>query len=296
MEKIHEIDGRIKMALLCKTNEILPSEETFTQILAGLEKSQARRIFNISHKRYIIAFMCATFMIFGTTLMLSVDARASAMEIINTVKSVFILDNNNKVVEKPAAEAFIKPAVSLTTHLSDAELSEKMGVKVSFPRTLYGEFNLQERAEAIGFTKSLDYETFGKLESDAVQAINNKEILKNLEKYQPWRSVGGIYKNAKGVMVYTAIFNKELTIPTENINITETIPTKIGEINAKWVSLSQPDYPGNDMTQKPVGEESAHLLIWSTNNTTYEILLKSDNTLSMAETVKIAESFLIAQK
>ena len=294
MEKIYEIDGRIKMALLCRSNEILPSEETFTKILAGLEKPQTRRTFEMSHKRYIIAFMFGIFMVVGSSLMVSVDARASAMEIVNTVRSVFILDNNNKVIEIPANEAFIKPAVSLTTKLSDAELSEKMGVKVSLPTTLNGEFKLQERAEAIGFTNSLDYETYQTL--DVVHAINDKGILKNLEKYQPWRSVGGIYKNEKGVMIYTAIFNKELTIPTQTINIIETTPTKIGEINAKWVSVKQLVYPGNDMTKKPVGMESFHLLMWSSNNTTYEILVKSDNPLSMAEIVKIAEPFSIAQK
>src|SRR5665648_303825 len=53
-----ELDKEIKRALLCKANEIIPSEDTFTLILAGLEKKQASRTINTSYKHYILAFIC----------------------------------------------------------------------------------------------------------------------------------------------------------------------------------------------------------------------------------------------
>ncbi|KUO70741.1 MAG: hypothetical protein APF81_13010 [Desulfosporosinus sp. BRH_c37] len=127
-----ELDKKIKRALLCKTNGILPSEETFTQILASLEKKQARRTFNISYKNYIIAFICAVSVIFGTTLIVSVDARASAMEIINTVKSVIILDKSNNVAERNADEIFMKHAISNNNQPGNADILKKPGVNTLF--------------------------------------------------------------------------------------------------------------------------------------------------------------------
>ena len=95
-----ELDNKIKKALLCKTNEIIPSEETFTLILAGLDKKQAsRNNFDTSYKHYIIAFICAFSVMFGTTLILSVDVKSSAMELMSTVKTVITLDKSNKVIE-----------------------------------------------------------------------------------------------------------------------------------------------------------------------------------------------------
>jgi len=140
--EMHELDNRIKRALLCKTNEILPSEENFIQILAGLEKQQARRTLNISYKHYIIALICAVTMIFGTTSMLSADAKSSAMEIINTVKSVFILDNNNKVVERNLEE--VKHAISDNTQPGNADILKEMGVDALFLQTFAGCFLLNQ--------------------------------------------------------------------------------------------------------------------------------------------------------
>ena len=142
--EMHELDNRIKRALLCKTNEILPSEENFIQILAGLEKQQARRTLNISYKHYIIALICAVSVIFGTTLIVSVDARASAMEIISTVKSVFILDKSNKVVEINADEVFMKHAISDNTQPGNADILKKMGVNALFLQTFAGCFLLNQ--------------------------------------------------------------------------------------------------------------------------------------------------------
>ena len=135
--EMHELDERIKRALFSKTNEILPSEETFTLILSGLEKKQARRTFNIRYKHYIIAFICALSVIFGTTLIQLVDVKSSAIELINTAKTVIILDKSNKVIEKIAVEVF-------DTQLANADTSRRVGVSDFLLQTLAGCFLLNQ--------------------------------------------------------------------------------------------------------------------------------------------------------
>lgn len=296
MEKIREIDNSIKQALLFKANAIELSAETFPKILAGIKKSQTQGRLQLGFKNYIAVVACLVIIIFGGSLALSVNARASAMEIIETIKTVFILDKNNNIVEKPTDYAFLQPAYSNTSLLSDSDISKKMGMQVFFPKTIAPDFNLTFKGEAVGFRKILNYETYRSLESDTIRAIDDEQVFKSLAKYQPYRSVGASYKNSKGDLVYVAIYNKKISIPRENFNIKETIQTKVGTTNAEWFHLSYPDYPNDDLTQKPVGEASVHLLLWSTNNTTYEILLKSDNTFSMEKVVKIAETFMNAPK
>ena len=132
--EIHELDNTIKKALLCKTNEILPSDETLLNILAGIEKQQARGPLNmnISYKHYIVALFCAVSIIFGTTLFISVEARTSTMELINTVKSVFILDKRNDVDEKNDDEVLMKYAISDNNQPVNADNLKKAGVNVLF--------------------------------------------------------------------------------------------------------------------------------------------------------------------
>ncbi|MDO0824973.1 hypothetical protein [Desulfosporosinus nitroreducens] len=142
--EMHELDNKIKRALFCKTNEIEPSEETFTLILAGLEKKQSRRTFKTSYKHYIIAFICALSVIFGTTLILSVDVKSSDMELINTVKTVIILDKSNKVIEKNADEVIKHAAISDNTQIANADTSKTVGVSVFLLQTLAGCFLLNQ--------------------------------------------------------------------------------------------------------------------------------------------------------
>jgi len=142
--EIHELDNTIKRALLCKVDEIRPSEETLIQILEGLEKQQASSALAIRYKHYMIALICAVSIIFGTTLIVSVGARASAMVITNTVKSVFILDNNNKVSERIADEVLMKHAISDNTQPGNVDIINNMGVGALFLHTFAGCFLLNQ--------------------------------------------------------------------------------------------------------------------------------------------------------
>jgi len=138
--EMHELDDKIKRALFCKTNEIESSEETFTLILSGLEKKQARRTYKTSYKHYFIAFICALSVIFGITLIQSVNVKSSAMELINTIKTVIILDKSNKVIEKNADDVIKPAAIGDNTQLTNAATSKKVGVNVFFLETFAGCF------------------------------------------------------------------------------------------------------------------------------------------------------------
>lgn len=295
MEEMSEIDYGIKRSLCYKVDQIEPSEENFTQILAGIENFQGWKTFNLGYKHYIAAFLCAVLIISGT-FMLSDNTRAFAKETLVAIKTIFIMDKNHNVVEKPTTYSFLQPAYNKNTQLSDSDLSKQMGVKVSFPARFYEEFKLQRKAEAVGFTKNIDYETFRNLQNTAIQAFDNNEVFKSLEKYQPYRSVGAIYSNDQGAKMAAVVYNKKISISVENINITESVQTKVGNENAEWVSLSYPVYPEDDLTQKPTKVESTSFLFWSIGDTTYQIWPMDNKSLSMAETVKSAELFMAAQK
>jgi len=139
--EIHELDHTIKRALLYKTNEIQPSDETFIQILAGLEKQHAHRALIISYKHYLIALICAVSVILGTTLVVSIDARASAIEITNTVQSVLILDKSNKVVEG-ADKVFVKHALLLQTFAGCFLLNQVIDLKLCLRFLIIGRMTL----------------------------------------------------------------------------------------------------------------------------------------------------------
>ncbi|MDQ7094664.1 hypothetical protein REC12_13795 [Desulfosporosinus sp. PR] len=135
-----ELDNKIKNALLCKTKEIEPSEETFTLILAALEKRPMRKT---SYKRYFIAFICALSVIFGSTLIFTVCAKSSALELISTVKTMFILDKSNKFTEKKPDEVNYAPN-SANTQLVNTDSSPKAGTSVLLWQTLAGCFLLNQ--------------------------------------------------------------------------------------------------------------------------------------------------------
>lgn len=294
MDEMSNLDYKIKRSLNDKVELLEPSEETFRHILNGIEDYRGRKTLNLGFKQYITAIMCAVVIISGA-FMFSDNTRAFAMDTLAAIKTIFIIDENHNVIEKPTTYSFLQPAFNKNTQSSDSDLSKQMGINISFPEGFYKDFTLQWKAEAVGFTKNMDYETFRSLQNTAVQAFDNNEIFKGLEKYQPYRSVGAVYSNEQGDQIGAVIYNKKVSYHIENINITDTVQTKVGNQNAEWVSLKYPVYPQNDLTQKPINVLSTSMLFWSTGSNTYQIWPMNNKSLSMAETVKFAESFLATQ-
>jgi len=131
-----ELDKEIKRALLCKANEIIPSEDTFTLILAGLEKKQASRTINTSYKHYILAFICAISVIVGATLALTVDVNSLDAQL-STVKTVSTMDYSNHVIERNVG-VVSKQTASDNPQLANPDNSKRVGVSVFLIQTLAG--------------------------------------------------------------------------------------------------------------------------------------------------------------
>ena len=293
--EMSELEYGIKKSLCHKVDKIEPSEENFAQILVGIGNSPGRKTFKIGNERYLAAFLCAL-LIISATFMLSDNTRAFAKETLSAIKTVFMIDKNNNVIEKPTTYSFLQPALNKNTQSSDSDLSKQMGVKISFPQEFYGDFKLEQKAEAVGFTRNIDYETFTNLQATALQAFDSNDVFKSLDKYQPYRSVGAIYSNKQGARISAVVYNRKIPITVENMNITDRVPTKVGNQDVEWISLSYPVYPDNDITKKPTTVASTSFLFWSIGETTYQIWPMDNKSLSMAETVKFAESYMAAQK
>lgn len=123
-----EFDKKIKEALLSKSSEVIPSDETFARILKGLEKKQKRKVLSMGYPQCLIAFICAVSLLFGATIILSVKSKVSAREIINTVTTVIVLDKTKKLDERYNDEG-IKPIVGDDTKPDNAGTLTRTGRK-----------------------------------------------------------------------------------------------------------------------------------------------------------------------
>jgi len=296
MEIIREFDNRIKRELINKVDEVQFSQGIFFRVLAGVEQKRSYNYYFLGMKKYTLAAICVLFLIIGTTFTFSPDVRAVASGVVQSVRTVFVLNKDDQVVERPANQVFVTPACSLNTQLSDAELSKKIGLHFSFPPTINGDFNMQRKAEAVCFASPIDYETFINLQNKTEEAINNQDAFNSLKQYKPYHSVGAVYQNPSGLTVGLVIHESSVPLSTENMKITETMQTQVNYIDAKWIGLSYPDNSQQDLTQKPQGMISTHLLMWSANNATYEIIPINNTHLSMEQTLSLAEAFMNLQK
>lgn len=298
MGSMRELDHTIRTGLWRETNDVEFSEEIiFQKILVGMDDYQARKKINWGFKQYATALIFALFLTGSSSIAFSPGARVFANDVMQSIKTVFMLDDSGKVVEKPASEMFRQPGLSIRSQLNDSEMSKKLGVNVCFPQTLAGGFVLQGRGEGIGLDQTLDYATYESLKSDLVQAINDEDVFNSLQKYQPFRNVDCDYKNSKGVAVEIIIHNRIVPdwIP-EDVKVIADVPVKIAGLEGKWLGFSGADYPDNDVHQKPTGKFSGYCLLWYKDGFTYEITALKDSTISRADAVNLAESFMNAQR
>ncbi len=295
LENNQLFDNIIKKNITDTANEITVSENNIQDILLEVRKRKKEKNLYTGFRKYAVAAVIALVFLI-VTFAASENARAMAVEVINNIKTVFIMDKDNNVVERPANEVLINPCLNKTTDLSDEQLSEKMGIKIRIPETFNGDFNLQNKAEVVAFNKTLSYETFDTIKDVTEEAINEENAFNSLHEYLPYRSVACTYKDGKGNIFNIAIMDTVIKVFSKNDDISEVAQTKVGNIKAQWIVKSFTDYNGKDMTQKPLGKKTAHALFWSTKCSTYSIVSIDDKPISMAETVKIAEAFMKTQK
>lgn len=295
MDNNQLFDNIIKKNINDTANEIEVSENSIQEILLEVNKRKKEKNLYTGFRKYAAVAVIA-FILIVVTFAASDNVRAIAVGFISNIKTVFIMDKDNNIIERPANEVLINPSISKSTSLNDKELSEKLGIKIRIPEKFYEDLDLQKKAEVVAFNKTLSYETFDTLKDVIENAINDENAFKSLHEYLPYRSVSCTYKNSKGNIVNIAVMDTSFKVISNNHSISKVVQTKVGNINAQWIVESFTDYKGKDMTNKPVGKRTANALFWTTKGSTYTIVTLDDKPMSMNETVKIAEAFMKTQK
>ncbi len=295
MDNNQLFDNIIKKNINDTANEIEVSENSIQKILLEVNKRKKEKNLYTGFRKYAAVAVIA-FVLIVVTFAASDNARAIAVEFISNIKTVFIMDKDNNIIERPANEVLINPSISKATFLNDKELSEKLGIKIRIPEKFYKDLDLQKKAEVVAFNKTLSYETFDTLKDVVENAINDENAFKSLHEYLPYRSVSCTYRNSKGNIFNIAVMDTSFKVISNNHSISKVVQTKVGNINAQWIVESFTDYKGKDMTNKPVGKRTANALFWTTKGSTYTIVTLDDKPMSMNETAKIAEAFMKTQK
>lgn len=295
MDNNQLFDNIIKKNINDTANEIEVSENSIQKILLEVNKRKKEKNLYTGFRKYAAVAVIA-FVLIVVTFAASDNARAIAVGFISNIKTVFIMDKDNNIIERPANEVLINPSISKSTSLNDKELSEKLGIKIRIPEKFYEDLNLQKKAEVVAFNKTLSYETFDTLKDVVENAINDENAFKSLHEYLPYRSVSCTYRNSKGNIFNIAVMDTSFKVISNNHSISKVVQTKVGNINAQWIVESFTDYKGKDMTNKPVGKRTANALFWTTKGSTYTIVTLDDKPMSMNETAKIAEAFMKTQK
>ncbi len=295
MDNNQLFDNIIKKNINDTANEIEVSENSIQEILLEVNKRKKEKNLYTGFRKYAAVAVIA-FVLIVVTFAASDNARAIAVGFISNIKTVFIMDKDNNIIERPANEVLINPSISKSTSLNDKELSEKLGIKIRIPEKFYEDLNLQKKAEVVAFNKTLSYETFDTVKDVVENAINDENAFKSLHEYLPYRSVSCTYRNSKGNIFNIAVMDTSFKVISNNHSISKVVLTKVGNINAQWIVESFTDYKGKDMTNKPVGKRTANALFWTTKGSTYTIVTLDDKPMSMNETVKIAEAFMKTQE
>ncbi|MBU3191513.1 hypothetical protein K9O30_19625 [Clostridium bowmanii] len=213
------------------------------------------------------------------------------------IKTIFVLDETNKVVEKAAETTFISTTTGKGTLLSDNELTKKVVFQVFFPKNLYGDMKLTNKNELIQLNK-ITYEDSQRVQPNILKAIDDEALFNSLTTYEPTRGVGAEYVNDK-----TQLFISIGPDSYEMKNLLSSYKsTKVDlyGILGYWCEVPMPSYASirqndltqNDMTKQPKDIKTSHPLIWCSNGVYYLITFLPDKELSMDETVAIAKSFI----
>lgn len=295
MDNNQLFDNIIKKNINETANEIEVSENSIQEILLEVNKRKKEKNLYTGFRKYAAVAVIA-FVLIVVTFAASDNVRAIAVGFISNIKTVFIMDKDNNIIERPANEVLINPSISKSTSLNDKELSEKLGIKIRIPEKFHEDLYLQKKAEVVAFNKTLSYETFDTLKDVVENAINDENAFKSLHEYLPYRSVSCTYRNSKRNIFNIAVMDTSFKVISNNHSISKVVQTKVGNINAQWIVESFTDYKGKDMTSKPVGKRTANALFWTTKGSTYTIVTLDDKPMSMNETVEIAEAFMKTQK
>lgn len=303
MENKQDFEERIRKNLKLIGNELCPSDELYSKIMNDVVNNKKRnftmfknRISNIGVKRLSIAILCAFMILSIVSFSTSNNLKAFATETINHIKTIFVLDETNKVVEKAADTTFIGVTTGKVTLLSDNELTKKVGFQVFFPKNLCSGMKLTDKIELINLNK-ITFEDSQRAQPNMLKAIDDEAVFNSLTIYEPTRGVAAEYVNDK-----TQLFISIGPISSEIKNLLSSYKSVKVDLNGTlgyWCEVPMPSYPliqnesmQQDMTKKPNTIKTSHPLIWCSNGVSYLITFLPDKEISMDETVAIAKSFI----
>jgi hypothetical protein len=305
MENKQDFEDRIRKELKLKVNELCPSDELYSRIINDVINNDKgsfimfkNRILNIGSKKLATAILCALIILTTISFSTSNNLKAFATEAINHIKTIFVLDETNKVVEIPADDpTFIWTSISKGTLLSDKELTKKVGFQVFFPKDLCSGMKLTDKSESVHLNK-ITYEDSQKMQPNIFKAIDDEAIFNSLSTYAPTRGVGAQYVNDKNQLfisigpISAEIKNAISSSTSTKVDLNGTLGYWHEVPLASYPFIEQNDITQQDMTKQPKDIKTAHTLFWSSNEVYYSIVFLTDKELPMDETVAIAKSFI----
>lgn len=315
----NKIDRLIQDALMSKTEDVAYSEGIFNKIQTEIEITEGKKAKKykqfsqgfIYKKQFAIA--ASLFIVCSTLIFVSSNqARAFASAAIESIKTIFTLEkvgDELQIIEKTTNEARFTYAKQTGTKKSDEELSNKMGFKVSFPKTLGNYLKLESKSLGVSLNKYLDLETFEnlKLGDTMDKAIEDDSHFARLKPYDPVWTVSGEYegpdKSTIFINIHQVIDSYTMENQFEELKNTKGVDLKklkLGDLDAYWVKSLYPKYPHTfengvykkDMSVKPELIEH-YTLYWEKSGTRYILssLIYTTN-LTMEESIKLAEEFM----
>jgi len=305
MSNNQDFEDMIRAELKQIGNSINPSQELYLGIIGSLSKKKRankiafkNKFINMGTKRAIAAMLCFFIALAGISFSTSGDFRAFAAETFDKIKTIFILDGANQVVEKEINKVPLNTSIDRTTELSDSELSKKVGYKVFFPDALGKNLTLRVKAESIHFS-NIHYDTARELQKDMLEAIDNEDMFRSFKKYNPKRGISAAYS------IYTGGYiTINITPDTEDLEkgmgLSGARKIDMKGMKGYWIETSRPVYPTigmngfiqGDMTKKPTKIETSYQLAWFSNGLYFTLNIYPDQDFSMEEAVSTAEEFM----
>lgn len=300
-----QFEHLIREALNEEAEMTVNSPDLFPEIRAGIYPECYMKQCASNFKKPLAAVIFCTIVSAALLFGFSGQSRILAAEAIDAIKTFFILDEDMKVIEKPSDEVYMTYSVSRTTTLSDEELGKLLGYGVSFPETLPGGYILDDRTLGLSVEKEMLYETYKKIESSMLKALEDDNELHKLEEYGPCRNVSGTYKNKEGSTIF--INASPMTEKEKEAwnSFQDFEKVKVGSDDGYWMESPIPIYPFKtengvgsfDLSKPPVEVKTTYSLYWKNENLKYLInsYLYDEQDLTLELVRQIACEFMKKQ-
>ncbi len=237
-----------------------------------LKESIANFMFPLSLNRFrkILAAVCCVILLSVSVLAVSKDARVFAMDSINKaitlVYGVVGYDNGEYIVKQvPLEESISRWSFSDNVFYSDEYIEKDVGFPIIFPEALPGGYNSPQWGRNIFALED--------------EKGNRDYVVSTIYPSETNTASGIVLEIAKSRdnQFFRKVYNAK--------------SYKIGDKEVVWCESPYPQYPGNDLRQKPVNIDIIHFLLWENNGACYR-LWRTNNDLTVDEALELAESII----